>query len=61
MASGERELIVPFCSALMRPYLMYCVHTWGFQHKNNVEVLELVYRKSTEMSEDWSTFPVKKG
>ena len=36
----EREEIVPFYSAHMKPHQEYCIQTWGLQHKKDMGLLE---------------------
>ncbi|TRZ26474.1 hypothetical protein HGM15179_000631 [Zosterops borbonicus] len=49
IASRSRERILPLYFALMRPHQECCIQLWGPQHHKNMDLLEQVLRRTTEM------------
>lgn len=48
IAKRLREVILPICSALGRPHMLWCAQFWSPQHKRDMEILEQVHPRAVK-------------
>lgn len=49
MVSRERKVILSPYSALVRPHLEYYIQMWCLQYRRNMDLLENIHRRATQM------------
>jgi len=49
VASRSKEGILPLCSSLVRPHLEFCIQLRSPQHRKDMDLLQQVQRRVTEM------------
>ena len=49
VVNRAREVILPLCSALVRPHLEYCIQMWSPRYRRDMDLLECIQRKASPM------------
>ena len=45
----DKMLIIPLCKAIVTPHLEYCIQAWRPYHKKDIDTLERIPRRATEI------------
>ena len=61
LASRQREVIVPFYSALARPHLKYGVRSCSPHYRKDKDLLKWVEGRTTKMISTLTASPIRKG
>ena len=58
-SSRSREVILPLCCVLVRPYQKCIVQMWNPQYGTDTELLEYILRRSAKMTHEIEYLPYK--
>ena len=59
MASRAREVILSLCSKLVRPHLEYRIRMWSPRYRRDVDLLEHIQMRATEIIQGMECLPYK--
>ena len=59
MTSRAREVILPLYSALVRSHQEYSIQMWSLQYRRDMDLLESVQERTTEMVQGMEHLPTK--